>query len=89
MKPLYNVLEVGNYKFTTYYCYHMEKLGMKQSIYDTYLLENFVSWSIIPLQIDNLLFLVESQFVIKEEERIQETHLMSRKKYHLSVKKSI
>lgn len=74
MKPLYGISEVGNYLFFTYYGHHIKKLGMEQFIYNSCLLYNLAFLGNVDLETDNTLFLVGSQFAIKEK-RESEKHV--------------
>lgn len=47
MKLLYGVSEARNHWFATYYTYHKDKLEMKESTYDLYLLYSFDPYDIM------------------------------------------
>ena len=69
MLLLYNILELGNYWFNTYYKYHVKNLQMETFTYDSYLLiifkDNF-EIGIIKIQINNILILGNMEFLVRE-----------------------
>lgn len=89
MKCLHSILEARNHLFATYHGHHINKLDIKQFIYDSCLLYNPVSLGIVRLQTDHTLFLAESKFAAKEEKGIRNTRLISKNRKHLYIKKFI
>ena len=71
MKPLYSVPEVGNHWFATYHKHYKDKLGIKDSTYDPYLLYSSSLFGIVGMQTDNTLILADNNFTGKEESSIQ------------------
>jgi hypothetical protein len=88
IKPLYSVPEAGNHWFYTYQPYYIEKLDIRQSIFDPCLLHATGSdIRLVGLQTNNTLILAsttfterediklkEAGFVLKERERLTESH---------------
>lgn len=76
VKPLYSVPEARNYWFAIYHNHHIDKLKMKQSIYNLCLLYRLDLFSIVGLQTNITLLLVEDAFVNVEETKIRQAKLM-------------
>ena len=89
IKPLYGVPEAGNHWFNTYHFHHCQKLSMRQSTYDPYLLYTESSSSgfgIVGLQTDDTLFLSDKTFAIKEEEQLQKANILAKEREKLGTK---
>lgn len=78
MKLLYGVLEVGNHWFATYHIYHKNKLGIKEFIYNLYLLYSFGPFGMIGIQTDNILILANNNFAGKKKSAIQIAKIMTK-----------
>jgi len=64
IKPLYGIPKAGNYWFLTYHLYYTEKLKIKESTYNPYLLYTHEAGvGIIGLQTNNTLFIRNKEFV--------------------------
>ena len=70
MKLLYSVPEAGNHWFATYHIHHKDKLGMKESTYDSCLLYCSGPFDIIRMQTDDILILADNDFAGKKEAAI-------------------
>lgn len=89
VKPLYDVPEARKHWFAIYHDYHIDKLGMKQSIYDLYLFYRSDPFNIVSLQTDNTLLLAEDVFADAEEAKIRQAKLMSKDQNYFTIDKSI
>lgn len=90
IKPLYGVPEAGNHWFATYHSHHIDKLEMKQSTYDLYLLyKSEPQLGIIGLQTDDTLILAEKSFADAEEDAIKRAKLISKDRDHLTINRPI
>ena len=78
LKPLYRVLETGNYQFKTYYLYYVQQRHMDQSMYDPYLLQSNKPFGIVGLQTDNTLFLADETFVEVEQNKLYKVKFMAK-----------
>ena len=85
MKPLYGVPEAGNYWFATYYRYHLEKLGMAESTYDSCFFFCNKPFAVIGLQTDDTLIFATDAFATREEEAIQTAKIMTKPREQLDV----
>ena len=77
MKPLYNVLKVGNHLFATNHIYYKNKLGIKESTYDLCLLYSFGLFGVVEMQTDDPLILADDNFAKKEETATQIPKIMT------------
>ena len=66
IQPLYSILEAKNHWFKTYYQHYTEKLKIKVSLYNPYLLytNNDRNFSVVGLQTNDTLFLTNEVFTI-------------------------
>src|SRR6266567_3951717 len=78
LKPLYSVLEARNYWFKTYYAYYIKNLNMTQLTYNPCLLYSNKLFSIVGLQIDKILFLVNKTFIDIEENELYKAKFMAK-----------
>lgn len=87
IKPLYRVSETRNHWFNTYHLHYHEKLLITQSTYDPCLLytknSSSCGFGIVGLQTDNILFLADQIFVVKEEEQLYKANLLAKKRKKL------
>ena len=84
MKPLYGVLEAGNYWFKTYYTYYIEKLNIRELTYNPYLLFTRTNrFSVIGLQIDNTLFFSNKTFIFSKEKELEKANFTAKSKEKL------
>lgn len=86
IKPLYGVPKAGNYSFNTYHRHQLEKLSMTQSTYDPYLLyadNDSSGFEVVGLQTDDILFLADKTFAIKEEKQLHEAKLLAKEREKL------
>lgn len=67
MKLLYGVLKAGNHWFSTYHIYHNEKRVIKKLIYNLCLLYFSGLFSIVQMQSNETLILVNNNFQNKEK----------------------
>src|SRR6266567_7664258 len=79
LKPLYGVLEAGNYWFKIYYAYYIKNLNMTQLTYNLYLLYSNKLFGIVGLQTDNMLFLTDKTFIDIEENELYKVKFMAKK----------
>ena len=84
MKPLYDVLEVGNHWFATYHIYHKDRLRMKESTYDPCLFYSSGSFGMVGMQMDDTLILADNEFVGNEETAIQLVKIMTKEREYLT-----
>lgn len=70
LRPLYGVPEAGNHWFATYQKQHIERLAMRESTYDSYLLYRPQALGIVGLQTDDTLILASDAFAADEENAI-------------------
>ena len=68
-RPLYGILEVGNYWFLIYYKYHINKLGLTTSTYNPCLL--YYKEVVVGLQTDDSLIIATPDFMEIKEDEIQ------------------
>ena len=85
LKPLYGVPEAGNHWFKTYYLYHVQQLYIDQSIYNSYLLQSNKPFSIVGLQTNNTLFLVDETFIKAEQNKLYKAKFIAKKRKQLIV----
>jgi hypothetical protein len=79
VKPLYRVPEARNHWFKIYYQYYVRKLKIEQLTYNPCLLYTLLNGlSIIRLQIDNTLFLVDWIFADAKETKLQEAKFLAK-----------
>lgn len=76
MKALYIVSDVINSWFATYHIYHIKKLGIRKSIYNSYFLHKTGSFDIIGMQTDDTLIFADNKFALKKYEAIQFAKIM-------------
>lgn len=76
VKQLYSLVKAENHQSTIYLNHHKEKLGIKISPYDAYLLitkNRSKNFGIVNIQTDNMLNIRMEAFIKKEETEIIET----------------
>lgn len=78
IKFLYNISKVSNYQFATYYIYYKDKFEIKKSIYNLYLLYNSDLFSIVEMQMNNILILAYNNFINKEKAAIKSIKIMTK-----------
>ena len=87
IKLLYAVPETSAYWFNTYQTYHINKLAMIKSIYDSYLFytdDNDKDLGIVGLQIDNTLILANDIFAIAKQKELKEAKLLAKDREKLT-----
>lgn len=67
MKLLYGILKLGNYWFITYYIYYKDKLEIKKLIYNFCFFWSFSLFSILEIQISNILILANFNFASRKK----------------------
>ncbi|KAI1004025.1 hypothetical protein K3495_g4184 [Podosphaera aphanis] len=80
IKPLYGVPEAGNHWFKTYHDYHMNQLKLNESTYDPCLLWTNIDdyFSIVGLQTDDTLFLVNESFADAEQNSLKKAQFLAK-----------
>lgn len=76
MKLLYDIQKVGNHWFATYHTYYKEKLGIKELIYNLCLFYKSGSFSIMRIQTNDTLILVDNNFASRKKAKIKVTKIM-------------
>ena len=89
VKPLYGVSEAGNHWFMTYHSHHINKLSMTQSTYDPCLLYKSDPFGTVGLQTNDTLILATDSFADDEEDAIKSARILTKKRDHLTITKSI
>src|SRR6266567_3650754 len=84
LKPLYSVLEARNYWFKIYYAYYIKNFNMTQLTYDLCLLYSNKLFSIIGLQTDNILFLINKTFINIEENKLYKAKFIAKEQEKLT-----
>ena len=84
MKLLYSVLKVSNYWFAIYHTYHKKKLKMIESIYNPHFLYNFSLFSIVRMQTDNTLILINNHFASTKKDAIRSVKIMIKNREHFT-----
>ena len=81
MLSLYNILELGNYQFNTYYKHHVKNLQIKTFTYNSCLLimlkDNHVL-GIIKMQTNNTLIFRNVKFLIREQMEIDKAKFLTK-----------
>jgi hypothetical protein len=85
IKPLYSILEAGNHWFHIYQPYYIEKLDIRQSIFDPCLLHATGSdIGLVRLQTDNTLILASTTFAEREDIKLKEARFVSKERERLT-----
>ena len=84
VKPLYGVPEAGNHWFATYHKHHLEKLGMKQSTYDSCLLNTVNPFGVVGLQTDDTLILASNESATVENDAFIAAKIMGKDREKLT-----
>src|SRR5271170_4382435 len=84
LKPLYGVPEAGNYWFKTYHAHYVKNLNITQSTYDPCLLYSNELFSIIGLQTDDTLFLIDKTFIDTEENELYKAKFTAKERERLT-----
>jgi hypothetical protein len=86
IKSLYEVSETDNHWFKTYHDHHINKLRIIQLTYDLCLLYiiDRICMSIVDMQIDDTLILIDQSFVVVEKEAIHSVKIMTNSREQLS-----
>lgn len=84
MKSRYNVLEVSNHLFATYYIHHKEKREMIELIYDLCFLYNSCLFSIVRIQTNDTFTLADNSFASTKKDIIRSIKIMTIDKKHLN-----
>ena len=85
LKPLYSILETRNYWFKIYHAYYVKNFNMTQLTYDLYLLYSNKLFSIVGLQINNILFLTDKTFVDIEENKLYKVKFIAKEWERLTI----
>jgi hypothetical protein len=80
LKPLYGVPEAGNHWFKTYHSHYVQQLHMDQSTYDPCLLQSNEPFSIVGLQTNDTLFLVDETFAEAEQNELRKAKFMAKER---------
>ena len=89
IKSLYKIPKANNHWFVIYQNHHISKLDMMQSTYNFCLLYKSDLFGIVKLQIDDILLLINNQFVNAENEIIKFAKIMIKNHKYLTKIKSI
>jgi hypothetical protein len=84
LKPLYKVLEAGNYWFKTYYSHYIQQLDMEQSTYNPCLLHSNKPLRIVGLQTDDTLFLADKEFADTKQNELHKAKFMAKERKQLT-----
>jgi hypothetical protein len=84
LKPLYGVLEAGNHWFKTYHTHYVKELGIEQSTYDLCLLHCKEPFGLVGLQIDDILFLIDSAFIMRESDGLAKAQFAVKEREQLT-----
>ena len=85
LKPLYGVLEAGNHWFKTYHSHYVQQLHMDQSTYNPCLLQSNEPFSIVGLQTNDTLSLVDEIFAEVEQNKLHKAKFMAKEREQLTV----
>lgn len=83
MKLLYSIPKAHNHWFAIYHKYYKNKLEMRESIYNPYLLCNSGPFGIIEIQINDTLILVDNDFANIKENVIKLAKILIKDKKYL------
>lgn len=86
IKFLYGILKGSNHWFAIYYSHYNDKLGMIESTHDSCLLYKSEHLSIIGLQTNNILMLVEDLFIIIKKVTIKTVNIITKKHIYFTFK---
>jgi hypothetical protein len=90
MKPFYSIPKARNHWFRTYYKYYLEKLNIKQSIYNScFIFSILVFFSIVGLQTDNTLIPADKNFALAEEIELKKTKFIVKEREEFIINSSI
>lgn len=87
IKPLYGVPEAGAHWFNIYHTYHINKLSMMESTYDScllYMVGSNKGFGVVGLQIDDTLILADDIFAAAEEKELKEAKLLAKDREKLT-----
>lgn len=79
LKPLYSISKASNHWFVIYYNNHINDFFMTELNYNFYLFYRYKSFSIVCLQTNNTLMLVNNTFATIKEEVIKTVKFMTKK----------
>lgn len=84
MKCLYCIHKARNHWFATYHTYHKDKLGMRESTYDSCFLYISDPFGIVRMQTDITLILANNEFISIEEDTIKSAKIITKDREHLT-----
>src|SRR6266702_4893034 len=84
LKPLYGIPEARNHWFKIYYAHYIKNLNITQLTYNPCLLYSNKLFSIISLQIDNILFLVDKTFIDIKENKLYKAKFIAKERERLT-----
>ena len=79
MKLLYKILETKNYWYAIYHQYHLKKLNITKSTYDSCFFHNYKFFVVIDFQIEVIFILTSDNFAIVKNEIIKIAKFITKK----------